>query len=201
MDFFKCYYKDNQSYGFFKQSGYPKYFHPEQDSVAAFSCALSAILHKTRKEKQSLLILCIGTDKITGDCLGPLVGTRLLEQRCPIPVYGTLQYPVHASNLSTIVTKIRRDFHNPFLIVVDASVGTREKVGYVSFSTEPVYPGRGVCRPLFPIGNLSLTGIIHEDSPHCEIQLPYTRLYTIYRMADYLCKVILRVTSDIPDTE
>ncbi|MEQ8197298.1 MAG: DUF1256 domain-containing protein, partial [Clostridiaceae bacterium] len=36
------------------------------------------------------VIICIGTDKCIGDCLGPLVGTLLEDTLVPIPVYGTL---------------------------------------------------------------------------------------------------------------
>lgn len=45
------------------------------------------------------VIVCIGTDKCIGDCLGPLVGTMLLEKFIPLPVYGTIKSPMHALNL------------------------------------------------------------------------------------------------------
>ncbi len=45
-------------------------------------------------------LLCIGTDRGTGDCLGPYVGHRLSSFCFPgIYVYGTLVQPVHALNL------------------------------------------------------------------------------------------------------
>ena len=44
------------------------------------------------------VIVCIGTDKCIGDCLGPLVGTLLKDNLLPLPVYGTISNPVHALN-------------------------------------------------------------------------------------------------------
>ena len=45
--------------------------------------------------------LCIGSDRITGDSLGPLIGHRLTAYRgLGFYVYGTLDDPVHALNLS-----------------------------------------------------------------------------------------------------
>ena len=41
---------------------------------------------------KDIIILCIGTDRSTGDCLGPLVGHKLkLIQYKNVYVYGTLE--------------------------------------------------------------------------------------------------------------
>ena len=53
--------------------------------------------------------LCIGSDRVTGDSLGPLVGTLLLKVQPTLPVIGTLTDPVHALNLNTQI--LRFDFH------------------------------------------------------------------------------------------
>ena len=58
-----------------------------------------------RKGKKGVVFLCIGTDRSTGDSLGPLIGHKLREQerrRGFVPraaVFGTLDRPVHAMNL------------------------------------------------------------------------------------------------------
>ena len=50
-----------------------------------------------------LVFLCIGSDRVTGDCLGPYIGHQLLEHLNTdthgVYVYGTLKSPVHALNL------------------------------------------------------------------------------------------------------
>ena len=49
------------------------------------------------KRKTEILFLCIGTDRSTGDSLGPLVGHSLSRFTLPhARVYGTLDRPVHA---------------------------------------------------------------------------------------------------------
>lgn len=191
MRIFEYFYKNN----FFSTKNLPLYFSPAEDSVTAFSCALSAIFRQTRQENQSPVILCIGTDKITGDCLGPLTGSKLRECGCPVPVFGTLEYPVHAVNLSTILSEIHEDFHNPYLLVVDASVGKKEHTGCVTLSTEPLYPGEGIHRRLPPVGDLSVTGIVSEASSHCAANLPYTRLYMVNRLAEYISKAMMKTLS------
>lgn len=55
-------------------------------------------IYKKMQKNQPLVLICIGSDRATGDCLGPLVGQSLMD--FPVySVYGTLQFPVHAKNL------------------------------------------------------------------------------------------------------
>ena len=57
-----------------------------------------------------LIILCIGTMRVRGDSLGPLVGSRLCRMQFPgIRVYGTKEAPVHAGNLSETLEEISRE--------------------------------------------------------------------------------------------
>jgi hypothetical protein len=57
---------------------------------------LARFLHTIKRQvldSKDLMFLCIGTDRSTGDSLGPLVGTMLEEAGYP-HVIGTLQYPL-----------------------------------------------------------------------------------------------------------
>lgn len=42
------------------------------------------------------ILLCIGTDLVIGDCLGPIVGEILINRNVNAYVYGTLTRPVTA---------------------------------------------------------------------------------------------------------
>ena len=61
---------------------------------------------------REIILLCIGSDRSTGDSLGPLVGHKLskypLQQ---VSVYGTLEEPVHAANLEYKISQIKLN-HN-----------------------------------------------------------------------------------------
>ena len=68
------------------------------------------------------VIICIGTDKCIGDCLGPLVGTLLHESFLPLPIYGTISSPIHALNLDTNLKEINCKHPNSCIIgIVDSS--------------------------------------------------------------------------------
>ena len=77
------------------------------------------------------IIVCIGTDKCVGDCLGPLVGTFLEEHNFPLPVYGTLKDPIHALNLDKKLEEINKLHPNACIIGIDACLGDTNSIGEI----------------------------------------------------------------------
>lgn len=61
-------------------------------------------------EQYTPIILCIGTDRATGDCLGPLVGEQLLNYSETFHVMGCLSAPVHALNIHDALHDIRNNY-------------------------------------------------------------------------------------------
>ena len=96
------------------------YYHPDSPyALMKFQNDLLHYLKIKHKKNQPLVIVCIGTDRATGDCLGPLVGQALL----PSPqysVFGTLKEPIHAKNLNQTFKEIYSVCQNPFIIAVDS---------------------------------------------------------------------------------
>lgn len=173
-----------------------QYFSPDNASTILFSTALNEHIAYLNKKYEDLVLLCIGTDKITGDCLGPLVGSKLKQRSFPHPLYGTLEKPLHASNLTEQLPKISTTHPNACVLAIDAAVGSPNHVGLVSLSCQPLFPGKGVSRPLAPVGNISITGIINECSASSEILLPYTSLYLVDRLAEYISAAIMDLNSN-----
>lgn len=138
------------------------------------------------------VILCIGTDRIIGDCLGPMVGSLLVKEAgSRLPVYGTLQNPVHALNLEEINSRIKREHPGRTTIAVDASLGDPDEVGSVYVCTGGLYPGAGVSKSLPPSGDISITGIAAPQSRQPYLALQTARLSTIASMADTICGCLL----------
>lgn len=68
------------------------------------SLKLAKFLNRNIPYNQDIVLICIGTDRSTGDCLGPLVGTFLKRALVKhLHIYGTLENPVHAKNLSETI--------------------------------------------------------------------------------------------------
>ena len=71
------------------------------------------------------VFLCIGTDLVTGDSLGPLVGTWLhCSSAFPYTVYGTLSQPVPEMNLRETMYKVSISNTDIPVIAIVACLGS-----------------------------------------------------------------------------
>ncbi len=149
------------------------------------STEILSILHTKRK----IVILCIGTDRSTGDSLGPLIGEKLsFLTRNNIFLYGTLENPVHAKNLCLKLKEIYNNHNNPYIIAIDASLGSIDNVGKIIIENKPLSPGAAMKKNLPPVGDLSITGIVNVSASLEFMVLQNTRLFTVMRLADVISK-------------
>lgn len=162
----------------------------DENAALDLSVHLSAmlpILYRTRP----IVFICIGTDRSTGDSLGPLIGT-LLEDRGleTFHVYGTLDDPIHAVNLEEKMAYIHSIHKNPFIIGIDACLGRLKSVGAIQLSHGPLKPGAGVNKELPEVGNIHLTGIVNVSGFMEFFVLQNTRLSLVMRMAKIMAESI-----------
>ncbi|WP_043934275.1 spore protease YyaC [Bacillus sp. EB01] len=138
-----------------------------------------------------VVIVCIGTDRSTGDSLGPLVGTFLEEQRSlSFYVYGTLDDPIHAVNLEEKLKEIHSRHFHPFIIAVDACLGRFKSVGVLQICNGPVKPGAGVNKDLPEVGDMHITGIVNVSGFMEFFVLQNTRLSLVLKMAKIIANSI-----------
>ncbi len=134
--------------------------------------------------QQKLIILCVGTDRSTGDSLGPLTGTLLNKIELPATVIGNIHAPVHASNLAEVITSIDNKYPNPFIIAIDAGLGKHSSVGYIDVKKGPLKPGTGVNKKLPEIGDMHITGLVNVGGYMEYLVLQSTRLSIVMKMAE-----------------
>lgn len=138
------------------------------------------------------VFVCIGSDRVTGDCLGPLVGTALAHSlRFPFPVYGTLNHPIHALNLDRSLDLIRANHPGCPIVAIDASLGTRRHQHYITISRGSLCPGAGVDKSLTEVGDIAITGIINTTGEYAQLILQNTRLSTVMSLSNAICQGIL----------
>lgn len=144
-----------------------------------------------RKNKSGVVFLCIGTDRSTGDSLGPLIGYKLRQMEMEgLTVFGTLECPVHAMNLEDYAAVLRNCYTDKLVVAVDASVGSREHVGYVTMGKGALKPGLGVSKELRPVGDIFITGIVGGCGNYDPLMLQSVRLSIVMHMADCISKSI-----------
>lgn len=143
-------------------------------------------------QDRRIVIVCVGTDRSTGDSLGPLVGTALArEYSTSFDLYGTLEEPVHAMNLGDTLLKISRSSRQPFVIAVDACLGQVSSVGCIQVGSGPVRPGAGVNKELPPVGDIHMTGIVNVGGFMEYFVLQNTRLNLVVKMSEIIAQSLL----------
>ena len=121
--------------------------------------------HKMLSYYEPPVILCIGSDKVTGDALGPVVGHILTrELNVPSFVYGSLSRPVNALNLLETMSFIKCRHKNKKILIIDSSVGKKEDVGKITIKQDGIYPGAASGKNLPKIGDISITATVCSQS-------------------------------------
>ncbi len=159
----------------------------DSSSHISMGSKLREMIESSMDDAQELVILCIGSDRSTGDSLGPIIGYKLSRLHIPdVHIYGTLDKPVHAVNLRDTIEEIYETFDNPFIIAIDASLGTPDHIGLVTLSPKPIKPGLGVKKALPEVGQISITGIVNLSGILDNMLLQSTRLYIVMSLADMI---------------
>lgn len=151
---------------------------------------LLATLTKIFRTQPDIVILCIGTDRSPGDCLGPLVGTFLNEMFVDVHVYGTLEKPVHATNLIETIEVIQKRHPRGFILAIDACLGKIETIENIIFRNKPLEPGLALKKDLPSVGHASLMGIVNVGGYMEYLVLQNTRMAITYRLARVMAGII-----------
>lgn len=168
---------------------YREYYHAEQAVGRLTHSLYSTLLPKANF--YDIVFVCIGTDRSTGDSLGPIIGSKL-KKLYPknISVYGTLDVPVHALNLKETSEHIKRTHTFPYIIAIDACLGELKNVGMITLASGSLKPGAGVNKKLPEVGHLHITGIVNVGGFMEYFVLQNTRLSLVMKMADTIASAI-----------
>lgn len=161
--------------------------------------ALRQCFSRLEQPVRETVCLCIGSDRITGDCLGPLCGSQLSHYALKgCHIYGTLDSPVHALNLEETVRRIRAEHPDSPVLAIDASLGCSRHLGYITAGLGAIAPGAGVRKDLPEIGDIFVTGIVNQSGTFEQFMLQTTRLSFIMKLADVITWGILAAFSLSP---
>lgn len=176
----------------------------EKEACKILADSVKSFVLSYPKKFENIVIICVGTDRSTGDSLGPLVGT-LLRKRRKIKriarVLGWLDYPVHAKNMDFFLRTLKKD--KSLIIAIDAALGRIESIGKIHMYEGSLCPGSGVGKNLQEIGDISICGIVNSSIDQMEnlsqMVLQNTRLSLVYNMATVIAEAINKGLGDLVD--
>lgn len=169
------------------------------DLSAAYKLSVffKSLLKQALSQQKEIVFLCIGTDRSTGDALGPLVGSHIYELCLDMRpyIYGTLDHPVHAVNLKETLKIINKKHPNAYIIAIDACLGKYESIGFITAGEGTIQPGAGVNKRLPEVGHFYFSGIVNVGGFMEYTVLQNTRLSIVMHMANAISRII---TQSIP---
>lgn len=161
------------------------------DSEAYTTISDFLLSHIPIHEMRPLSIICIGTDRSTGDALGPLVGSKLEQMNIQnFHVFGTLDEPIHALNLEDNIQNIQTSIPDSFIIAIDACLGKSQSIGSITVGEGPSKPGAAMNKKLPAVGELHIHGIVNLNGFMEFFVLQNTRLSLVMKMADVIAQSI-----------
>ncbi|NLY80214.1 MAG: spore protease YyaC [Lysinibacillus sp.] len=170
------------------QDSFKTYVHHEE--TGAIWRLSDLFLQHIPFEHENLIFCCIGTDRSTGDALGPLTGSFLSNFQFPFQVIGTLEEPLHAINLALTVEKLQQMTTEPFVVAIDACLGREKSIGHIIVQDGPILPGKAVNKELPPIGDISIKGVVNVGGFMEMLVLQSTRLNVTYSMSNKISRAL-----------
>lgn len=116
-----------------------------------------------------IIVLCIGTNKVIGDSIGPMVGeylNKLLESREEkknIVIYGNMNKTLNLKNLKQILETEITKYENPFIITIDAALGRTELIEQIFVGKGNIQIGSCLGNGICCYSNLYLKGIVGKE--------------------------------------
>ena len=94
-----------------------------------------------RNEKEPIVFMCVGSDKVVGDSLAPIVGEYLTKKfKIKAYVYGSLKNPITAINVLSAYNYIKVKHPKSKLIIIDATLSDEENINFVRLENNGIIP-------------------------------------------------------------
>lgn len=149
------------------------------------------VFNSSYKGTGTIVLLCIGTDKIIGDCFGPLVGYNLKKYKNnSFYIEGDLDKIICATNIVNRINEIYKKYNNPFIIAIDSCLSHLYNEGDIIISSKGLRPGSGLNKSFNEIGDMSIKGVVGKYSKENYTNLNNVRLKTVIDMANLVSEEI-----------
>lgn len=153
---------------------------------------LLALDLKEHLKNKPVIFFCVGTDKWTVDCFGPITGTILKKKyKLNNMIFGDLDKCINKDNYLTYYNLIRDKFPNHTIVIIDTALCDYQNIGIVRFGKGGIKVGSALnkdCRK--SIGDYYITSNIDIIPYQKNDKLPMPSLGKVYLYAQKVSKAI-----------
>ncbi len=149
-----------------------------------------------------IILLCIGTDTLIGDAIGPIIGSNLknLENEY-IKVYGSIGNNLDFSNAKNTVEELYKKYNNPFIITIDAALSKEKKIGEIHISNGYIKIGNALEKSICFYSNVNIKCVVGKynklDKNDNISVLNNALKEDVYNMAEIVSKGIKNIFENI----
>ncbi len=93
---------------------------------------------------EQYIFVCIGTNRLIADSLGPRIGEKLekyFKNYQKVKVFGTMKSPIHYKNAPFLLTKLSKKEQKQ-IILIDSALAENEEIGNTYISSGGVEIGK-----------------------------------------------------------
>ena len=151
------------------------------------------LMQEMQKTFFNPVFMCIGTDKVFADSLGPRVGSLLNDRlTSPLFVYGLCNNNITAENLTCSYNFIKAMHPSSQIVVIDSAVGTQGQIGKVQICNGGIIPGAATNKKLPLVGDVSIVGIVADKGMADFYTTCNEKLQLVSNIANFIADCILQ---------
>lgn len=115
-----------------------------------------------------IVFLCIGTNKIIGDMIGPMVGERLKKQakqlkkyfRKETIIYGNMEHTLNLKNAGQVIPFLKYQYDKPFIITIDTALGNESTIEKILISSGEIEIGKALKKGIKYKSHVNIKGVV-----------------------------------------
>lgn len=151
-----------------------------------------------------LIFLCVGSDKIIGDAIGPIVGTKLENEFMKrglaknINIYGKMGNTLNFKNATEVIENIKKCYKRPFIITIDAALSRESHIGRIVISEGIIELGNSLGRSIKLKSNINIKGVVgkYKEEPLENIKtLRKIGFYSVIEMSQNISRGIQKTVT------
>ena len=120
------------------------------------------------KKYNNIIFLCIGTDRVTGDCFGPIAGSILMNKQnnYKIPnmeVIGCLEDNISFEKAEEKIKEQISKYKKPLIVSIDAALSNKNNVEKIFVQNYGIELGKSLEKDKKVFGDISIQAVVGKN--------------------------------------
>ncbi len=120
-------------------------------------------IFQNKKETNEIIFVCIGTDRVIGDSLGPFIGSLLKSKLGHYTVIGDLEKNITFENIEEELEILDYKNKENYIIAIDAALSDENNIGNFYIDKNGISIGKGLNKNKEKIGDIGIKVVVGKN--------------------------------------